>query len=94
MKKDYELINNTEERQYEFHIDDYVPRIEYMRSTNGEVYLTHTEVPPAIEGKGIASLLTEKTLCDIEQQGFRLIPLCPFVVDYIRKHPEWKRLMK
>ena len=92
MAEEYELIDNEERRQYEFHIEKYTPRIEYIKSTNGEIYLTHTEVPSALNGRGIGSQLVEKSLKDIERQGLRLVPLCPFVAAYIHKHPEWKRI--
>ncbi|MCD8184356.1 MAG: N-acetyltransferase [Bacteroides sp.] len=93
MAEDYELIDNKEQHQYELHVEKYTPRIEYIKSTNGEIFLTHTEVPPALGGKGIGSQLVEKTLKDIEGQGLRLIPLCPFVAGYIHKHPEWRRIV-
>ena len=83
---DYKLINNENSRRYEFQIDGFIPKIEY-------IYLTHTEVPPALEGKGIASQLVLKVLQDIEHKNLRLVPLCPFVAGYIQKHPEWKRLI-
>ena len=33
---DYELIDNEERHQYEFHIGKYVPKIEYIKTKNGE----------------------------------------------------------
>ncbi len=42
MTRDYGLIDNAERHQYEFHIESLVPRIEYIKSSNGEIYLTHT----------------------------------------------------
>lgn len=93
MKEIYELIDNEERHQYEFHIERYIPRIEYIKSKNGEIYLTHTEVPAELEGKGIGSQLVEKALTDIESKDLRLVPLCPFVVGYIHKHPDWKRIV-
>ena len=92
MKK-YELINNTENKQYEFHIEGYIPLIQYIISNNNEIYLVHTEVPVEIEGQGIGSQLVEQVLEDIEHKQLRLVPLCPFVAGYIRKHPEWKRIV-
>ncbi|GAB6010925.1 GNAT family N-acetyltransferase [Viscerimonas tarda] len=89
----YELIDNTEEGQYEFHVGKFIPKIEYIKTVNNEIYLTHTEAPIALEGKGIGSQLVEKSLEDIEKQGLRLIPLCPFVAKYIYKHPEWRRIV-
>ena len=32
MEADYELIDNEERRQYEFHVEKYTPKIEYMKS--------------------------------------------------------------
>ena len=69
------------------------PGSEYIKSLNGEIYLTHTEVPAAFGRYGIGSQLAEKVLTDIERQGLRLVPLCPFVAGYIHKHPEWKRIV-
>lgn len=91
--KDYTLIDNTEDKQYEFQIDNYLAKIEYIKTNNGEIYLTHTETPVALEGQGIASQLVEKVFKDIEDKGLRLVPLCPFVVGYLRKHPDWRRLV-
>ena len=60
MKENYELIDNEERHQYEFHIERYVPRIEYIKNKDGVIYLTHTEVPMELGGKGIGSQLVEK----------------------------------
>ena len=91
--KEYKLYDNKEENQYEFHIEEYLPKIEYMKTNDSEIYLVHTEVPSPLEGEGIGSQLVEKSLEDIERQGLRLVPLCPFVVGYIQKNPEWKRIV-
>ncbi len=90
---EYILIDNTDDNQYEFHVDGYIPKIEYIKSVNGEIYLTHTEVPYELEGKGVGSQLVQKALKDIKEKGLRLIPLCPFVAGYIRKHPEWRSIV-
>jgi predicted GNAT family acetyltransferase len=91
--EDYELIDNTDANQYEFHVGKHLAKIEYIKTNNGEIYLTHTEVPVALEGQGIGSQLAGKVLADIEQKGLRLIPLCPFVAGYIKKHPDWRRIV-
>ena len=88
MTEDYELKDDVHRQQYEFRIGNYTPKIEYIKSINGEIYLTHTEVPRELEGKGIGSQLVEKTLQDIERQGLRLVPLCPFVAAYIKIYKE------
>lgn len=88
----YELINNEEQKRYYFDIDGLKPRIEYIL-TKKKIILTHTEVPKALEGKGVASALVKAVLTDVDERGLVLVPLCPFVAMYIKRHPEWKRLV-
>ncbi|VAW30709.1 Predicted acetyltransferase, partial [hydrothermal vent metagenome] len=57
------------------------------------VYLTHTEIPAQLEGKGIGSALVKQVLQDIREKDLTLVPLCPFVALYIKRHPEWKALV-
>ncbi len=92
MNTAYPLINNEAAKRYEFHIEDQTPLIEYIL-TSQKIFLTHTEVPKPLEGKGIGSALIKSVLEDIDQKGLTLVPLCPFVAAYIKRHPEWKRLV-
>ncbi len=89
----YTLVHNEPRKCFEYHIDGLVPRIEYIQ-TKDEIYLTHTEVPVVLEGQGIGASLVGEVLSEIETYNKALIPLCPFVAAYIRRHPEWKRLLK
>ena len=89
---DYTLIDNEEKKRYEFQLEEYTPIIEYIKAQD-KIYLTHTEVPTALEGKGIGSALVKQALEDIEKKGLTLVPLCPFVALYIKRHPEWKKLV-
>ena len=86
------IIDNSNERQYEVKFGDQVAKIEYIKAKD-KIYLTHTEVPVALEGNGIGSQLVHMALQDIEQKDLTLIPLCPFVAGYIKNHPEWKKLV-
>ena len=91
--EDYELIDNAARKRYEFHIDGYVPLIEYIKTKTGTIHLTHTEDPEELEGRGIGGQLVAKVLADIERQGMTVNPLCPFVAAYIRRHPQWKQVV-
>lgn len=93
MATENKLINNKGRGQYEFHIDGYVPKIEYIINKEGNIYLTHTEVPPALSGQGIATDMVEQALADIKEEGLYVVPLCPFVASYIKKNPEWKEIV-
>lgn len=89
---EYALIDNKENKRYEFRLEDDVPFIDYILTRN-KIYLTHTEVPQELGGKGIGSALIRAALEDIEQRELTLVPLCPFVAAYIKRHPEWKKLV-
>lgn len=92
MIEDYKLIDNKENNRYEFQINGKIAEIDYIKS-DGEIYFVHTEVPASLGGKGVGSQLAEKALEDVDRQELRLVPLCPFIAGYIKKHPEWKRIV-
>lgn len=84
--------NNPDRRRYELHVADQVAYIEYMLH-GGTLTLTHTEVPEALEGQGIGSRLARFALEDARANGYSIMPLCPFVSAYIRRHPEYQPLI-
>lgn len=53
------------------------------------VIADHTEVPDSFRGTGAGLALVERLVADARAQGFRIIPLCPYVDSQRRKHPEW-----
>ena len=95
MKDEYvklELAKNEKESRFEMSVDGYTAIIEY-KELPGKIALIHTEVPPALEGRGVATAIIEKALSYIEQNNLKLIPLCPVVVAYVKRHPEWNRIV-
>ncbi len=95
MKEEYQnlaLVNNSAEHRFEMKVGEYTAFIEYKQSPN-QITLMHTEVAPELEGKEAATAIIEKTLDYIEKNNFKLVPLCPVVFTYIRRHPEWKRIV-
>lgn len=89
---EYELIDNTEKKRYEFRIGSHTPVIEYIKAKD-KIYLTHTEVPNELAGKGIGTALVKQVLEDIKEKGLTLVPLCPFVALYLKRNPQWKTLV-
>ena len=59
------------------------------RLTPSAVVITHTETPRALRGHGIASELVKGALALIRADGHKVVGACGFVVDYLRKHPEY-----
>ena len=52
------------------------------------IYLIHTEVPVELEGRGLGGRLVRSALDDARQRGLTVIPSCPFVQTYLKRHPE------
>jgi predicted GNAT family acetyltransferase len=60
----------------------------------GRVIAEHTYVPDALRGRGLANRLLDALLQDAREQGFTIVPLCPFVAAQARRHPEWNELFE
>jgi uncharacterized protein len=87
-----EVVNNTEAKRFEIKLGDDLAMAEYMLG-GGKIIFTHTEVPPAYEGKGIANKLARTALEHARAEGLRVVAMCPFFSLYIRKHPEYRSLV-
>lgn len=85
--------NNPEELRYEALRDDQLVGLIRYRVEPGVVVLVHTEVDEAVEGTGVGSALVRGALDDLRARGLRLVPLCPFVAAYLRRHPEYADLV-
>lgn len=88
MEKKHELIDNTAKKRYEFDLGGDLAIIEYIK-TQGFIVLTHTEVPVKYEGQGVGSELVRAVLEDLRAKQLPVIPQCPFIAQYIYRHPEW-----
>jgi len=63
------------------------------REEPGRITLVHTEVEPELEHRGVASQLVAATLDDVRARGLAVVPMCPFVRAFIRRHPEYAGLV-
>ena len=59
----------------------------------GLVSADHTEAPASMRGTGVAGALVDRLIADARQDGFKIIPLCPYVRARYEKHPEWGDVM-
>lgn len=55
--------------------------------------LEHTEVMPEAEGRGVGGALARAALDDARARGLGVVPRCPFMAAYIRRHPEYRDLV-
>ena len=90
--KDARLTDNKAQQQFELWTDRLVAIISY-RTHEDKIFLLHTEVETEFQGKGAGTAIIEKTLHLIEDQHLPMVPYCPFVIAYIKRHPDWKRIL-
>ena len=89
----YSVRDNREKHRFEIDLGDGSFAIAEYRLRAGKIIFTHTEVPPAHEGRGIGSLLVRTALESARERGLKVIPICPFFVAYIKKHAEEQDLL-
>jgi predicted GNAT family acetyltransferase len=84
--------DNKVQSRFELDVEGGVAFANY-RLTPAAVIITHTETPRALRGQGIASQLVEGALALIRADGRKVIGACGFVVDYLRRHPEYQDMV-
>ncbi|UAY51501.1 GNAT family N-acetyltransferase [Ferruginibacter albus] len=87
-----DIINNTEAERFELTIDGKTSIVQYGLFDGGIAFL-HTEVPPELEGKGIASSLAKHVLEYSKTNNLKVLPLCPYINTYIKRHQEYESLV-
>ena len=66
----------------------------YSRMSSQLIIVDHTGVPDALRGKGLGAALAARVVADTRAQGFRIIPLCPFVKAQAGRHLEWADVLQ
>lgn len=79
------VVRNEAERRYEIHVGDTLAGFaEFRIDDHGRAAFTHTEVDPAFGGQGLGGTLVGEALADVAARGETVVPVCPFVVKYLR----------
>jgi predicted GNAT family acetyltransferase len=60
---------------------------------DGVMVFTHTAVPPALSGQGIAAALVQHALDWARANGLRVRPLCSYVAVYMQRHAQTQDLL-
>ncbi len=89
---EHKFTNNKEEQYFELYVDGQRSFIAYQMEGN-KAYLSHTEVPEEQSGTGIAAELVERTFNYLDEHNLKVIPACSYVKTFLKRHPEWNRLL-
>jgi predicted GNAT family acetyltransferase len=84
--------DNSAAQRYELDVEGRSAFITYRRSGD-VVTLLHAQVPHELAGRGVGSALVQGTLEIARSRGQKIVPRCPFVANYIKKHAQFQELV-
>lgn len=86
------IRDNAALNRFELAVEGGVAFVSYHPIPGG-LYLTHTETPVALRGRGIATRLARGVLETIRARGQKIRVGCEFLIDFMRRHPEFDDLL-
>jgi uncharacterized protein len=87
------ILDDPDEARYEIRSDGELAGFVTYRSHPGLIELVHTEIDEEFEGRGLGSQLISFALDDARERGLAVLPFCPFVNDYMKRHRQFVELV-
>jgi predicted GNAT family acetyltransferase len=87
------VIDNPAEARYELHLGGELAGFVRYLLRGQQITLIHTEIEPPFQGAGLATHLARFSLDDARKRDLAVLPSCPYIRSWIRKHPEYADLV-
>ncbi len=87
------VTDASDRRRFEIKVDGTVLGFAEYRRRPGVISFTHTEIDPAHNGEGLGTKLVKAALDTARAEGSAVLPYCPFVQDFIKRHREYLDLV-
>lgn len=87
-----EVVNDTQASRFIARLNGEMAVLDYQFKTPVMIF-THIEVPRARRGAGLGGQVTRAALEEAREKGYKVVPLCPFVASYMRRHREFADLV-
>jgi predicted GNAT family acetyltransferase len=87
------VVHNEAAARFELRVQGQLCVAQY-HLIDGVMWLTHTEVPQPIAGRGVAARLVRAALDHARAQRLKVRPACSYVRSYMRRHPETQDLLE
>ena len=88
METEPRVVDNPQASRYKLWLGTTRAGLIQYRARPGTILLVHTQIDPAFAGQGLGERLVAGALADLRARGLKLVPLCPFVRAYLRRHPD------
>jgi predicted GNAT family acetyltransferase len=90
MSKDNSKVSRN---RFEYDEDGETAYLEFDLDGHGWITLWHTEVPPKLRGRGIASMLAQTAFEYARDNNLKVDVVCPLAQGFLEKHSEFKGLV-
>jgi predicted GNAT family acetyltransferase len=78
-----------ESDRFSIAVDDRKVGFTEYADRDGQRIFPHTEVDDAFEGRGLGTILIGEALQATRDAGLRIVPVCPMVAAFVKKHDEY-----
>ncbi len=86
-----EVRHDAAHQRFSVTVDGHLAVLDYVRG-DSTIAITHTGVPRAIGGRGVAARLVRAALLHARNEGLRVDPQCSYADAWMRRHPEFDAL--
>jgi uncharacterized protein len=83
------VVDNTAAHRFELRVDGEVAGFMTYKRDDPTLALNHTEIDPRFEGRGLGTVLIRTVLDNARAEGAAVLPFCPFVRGFLKRHPEY-----
>ncbi|GAC1577829.1 MAG: GNAT family N-acetyltransferase [Candidatus Dormibacteria bacterium] len=90
---DVTIANDREHHRYVMTADGAQVGFAQYRDQPGAIVVTHAEIDDTLGGQGLGSRLAAFLLQDARDRDLDVVPQCPFVREYMARHPEHRDLV-
>ena len=88
-----EVIDASRKHRYEVRRGDEVLGFVTYKREPGRITFLHAETDPSVQGQGVGSQLARGALDNARAQALVVKPLCPFIAEFVDRHPEYQDLV-
>ncbi|KFN42816.1 GNAT family N-acetyltransferase [Arenimonas oryziterrae] len=82
-----DIHHDRDHRRFTAEVDGITCVLEYHLAAN-TMTITHTGVPQAVGGRGIAGEITQFAFDTARSEGWKVVPACAYAAAYVRRHPD------
>jgi uncharacterized protein len=87
-----QVVHNSLAQQFELRVGDLLSLLQY-RVAGAKMIIFHTEVPPAVQNRGLAERMTKAALEFARAENLKIEPRCPYTAAFLRQHREYSDLL-